>query len=426
MLSKKKTSLSIKCKKLFLFLLINSFNVKSVLYSDNELLLMKLIFKEKTCRPSKLIEKIEEKNSEEIESLYKLKGIKKEEIIDMIVYTSFFFNIIFSIGIPLIAFNFFDDLINKKILDVLNLLSQNFSIGGFLTQITQSTLTLLGLLGGYKILDTICIGDKKIKFYYLAILITIIEIIKHFEFSSLSLSQLFIGQLILILLFRSIEALLTIKESSLAKRIKIYMSKSQWVSTSFKTGIIFSGFYLMSKIQKLAEEKFNFTKINQETILFSLEKMLIEIKNINFMNNFFDMIRNNKIELGVSTIAIIGILSSIKDEKTLKICGILGGIFTISGYTTGIQLPIIPGIFICLASLSKLLYIKKDKRRREELEKNKEDIQDNRTEEVIVTQETKSNGIILTLSSLLVLGLIGIIALIFNGKNNIESTKVII
>ena len=62
----------------------------------------------------------------------------------------------------------------------------------------------------------------------------------------------------------------------------------------------------------------------------------------------------------------------------------------------------------------------------ENIKLNKEDKENNRTEEVIVTQEIKSNGIILTLSSLLVL--IGIIALIFNfnKKNNIESTKVII
>jgi hypothetical protein len=76
--------------------------------------------------------------------------------------------------------------------------------------------------------------------------------------------------------------------------------------------------------------------------------------------------------------------------------------------------------------------IQEEKRRKEELKQkelenitlNKEDIQDNK-EEVIVTQEKKLNGIILTVSSLLVL--IGIVlSFVFKSKNNIESTKVII
>jgi hypothetical protein len=102
----------------------------------------------------------------------------------------------------------------------------------------------------------------------------------------------------------------------------------------------------------------NIQTVQNEEIIKWINAKYEYIKDIIGNNN-----KNYEIELGMSGIATIGILYFIKDKKTLKIFSIIGGLLTtltvLNSYLsiTGIQLPIIPGVFICLASLSKLFYM---------------------------------------------------------------------
>ena len=121
------------------------------------------------------------------------------------------------------------------------------------------------------------------------------------------------------------------------------------------------------------------------------------IKDIISNNN-----KNYEIELGMSGIATIGILYFIKDKKTLKIFSIIGGLLTtltvLNSYLsiTGIQLPIIPGVFICLASLSKLFYINNKEHIMKKLgfKENQDQINKIENETINIEDKSKENDII--------------------------------